>query len=168
MRSIQRAAQPDLHNHRTAVAERRRLKSISDGLALYANATAFGNNFPCCLCAQVFFQQEVIPVSEVPALSTAQGLERYLTVEHASQIDVFTWHGQLWCCRQCAGPVTDGQLPPMAAANCLDTSWSWPDNLVLNGLTVLERDVLSFSQPFHKVVPPLMSTNVSFLFPCVR
>ena len=42
------------------------------------------------------------------------------------------------------------------------------DNQVLNGLTVLERDVLSLSQPFRKVVPPLMSTNVSFLFPCVR
>ena len=163
MLSILRAAQPDLRrNHTAARAVRGRLNSASDALVLYANATSFGNNFPCCVCAQVFFQQEVIPVSEVPALSTAQGLERYLTAEHASQIDVFTWHGQLWCCRQCAGPVTDGQLPPMAAANCLDTSWSWPDNHVLNGLTPLERDVLSPAQPFRKVVPPLMSR---FYFP---
>ena len=40
--------------------------------------------------------------------------------------------------------------------------------MVLNGLTVLERDVLSLSQLFGKVVPPLMSTNVSFLYPYVR
>ena len=53
----------------------------------------------------------------------------------------------------------------MAAANCLNTLWSWPDNRVLNGFTVLERDVLSLSKPFRKVVPPF---NVSFLFPCVR
>ena len=107
-------------------------------------------------------------MSEVPALSTSQGLERYITAENASQLDVFTFLNQLWCCCQCSGPVTNGQLPPMAAANGLDTSWSWPDNRVLNGLTELERDVLSLSQPFRKVVPPLMSTNVSFLLPCVR
>ena len=101
-------------------------------------------------------------MSEVPVLSTSQGLERYITAENASQLDVFTFLNQLWCCCQCSGPVTNGQLPPMAAANCLDTSWSWPDNRVLNGLTELERDVLSLSQPFRKVVPPLMSR---FYFP---
>ena len=56
----------------------------------------------------------------------------------------------------------------MLAVNYLDTCWSWADNQVLNSLTVLERDVLSLSQPLRKVMPPLMSTNVSFLFPCVR
>ena len=101
-----------------------------------------------------------------PVLESSQDLERYLTVEHASQLDVFTWLGQLWCCRQCSGLITNGQLPPMAAANCLDMSWSWLDNRVLNSLTLPERKVLS--QPFCKVMPPLMSTNVSFLFPCVR
>ena len=52
--------------------------------------------------------------------------------------------------------------------NSLDTCWSWANNQVLNGLTVPKRDVLSLSQLFRMVVPPLMSTNVSFLFPCVR
>ena len=45
----------------------------------------------------------------------------------------------------------------MLAVNYLDTCWSWADNRVLNGLTVLEKDVLSLSQPLCKVVPPLMS-----------
>ena len=47
----------------------------------------------------------------------------------------------------------------MLAVNYLDTCWSWADNRVLNGLTVLEKDV---SQPLRKVVPPLMSC---FYFP---
>ena len=72
MMSIQRTAQPDLRrNHTVARAKRGRSNSVSDALALYANATQFSNNFPCCVCAQVVFQQEVIPVSEVPALSTS-------------------------------------------------------------------------------------------------
>ena len=50
----------------------------------------------------------------------------------------------------------------MLAVNYLDTCWSWADNRVLNGLTVLEKDVLSLSQPLCKVVPPLVSC---FYFP---
>ena len=138
--------------------------SAEEALSKFRRETTYAAVFPCTVCAQLHFQDDVVRAQSVNNLSTLAGLGRYCRDEVLEDWR-FTCLGERWCCLSCKRSIDVDILPPMAARNNLGTPWAKPplllqsvvprgsqlDNSALTGLATVERQFLQSWQPFMQV-----------------
>ena len=138
--------------------------TAEEALAKFRRETTYACVYPCIVCAQLWFQNDVVAAEKVENLSTLAGLAQYTLGEHLED-GRFRCLGELWCCTTCKRSIDADHLPPMAARNHLATPWAKPplvlqsvaltgprpDNSALSGLAPIERQFLQSWQPFQQV-----------------
>ena len=113
-------------------------RSAREGLAKHCSEVLYGPQFACLCCNTHNFLCDVVPATEV--LKSAQHMEEYVDTSFVeANTSMFEQLDLRHVCCKCKEYIDDGDIPPMAAVNRLQCTWSTvPDEFLSLGQHELE------------------------------